>query len=509
MYLLKKIIDYIKNPLTLIINQAFQTGRFPDVLKISKIKPIYKKNDPQILDNYRPISLLPCISKVFEKAMYIQIYSHFQTNNLFFNNQYGFREGHSTQLAALELHSRVHDALNSKENPFCLFLDLSKAFDLIDYKILLDKLKCYGFSDMALKLCHDYLSNRKQFVEFGNEQSDMISTTRGIAQGSILGPLYFLIYINDFYTVTSKFSYIIYADDTSLYSTLEAFDSNNTGDINLISHNINSELSKVLKWLETNKLQLNVSKTKLMCFRVRQKTLANYPDIQLGDECIHAVSNFSFLGIIFDEYLSWSVHTKNLSIKLSKSIGIMNRLKNEVPFTVLKIIFNSLFNSHINYGLLIWGYNGNSISQLQKKAIQTITKQHRCAHTEPLLKCCNILNFKGLIETQELKFYFKYENQLLPQFFYEQFLVKYESTHYNTRQIMIIKPIVSRLSLSSLRYNIAETVNSCKPLILEKVYTHCLDGFSKYYKNDTLDAYTVECHIENCYSCQVSRVISS
>ena len=364
--LLKSIINEIKDPITVIINQCLHSGIFPDMLKVAKITPIHKKNDAQILDNYRPISLLPLISKIFEKIIHSQIYSYFVNNNLLFDSQYGFRELHSTQQAGLELAARCYSKLESRETPFCIFIDLSKAFDLVDHSILLQKLSYYGFDDVSLKLCESYLSGRKQYVQYGAAVSDTVTLDKGIPQGSVLGPLFFSIFINDLPNAAPLFSKIIYADDTSLVGSLETFDLEKTNNIEVISHNITNEFSKIMNWIRVNKLKINIGKTKYMCFTTRQRTL-EYPQIRVNNIYIERVKSFNFLGII-NIYLTWSAHIDHVSLKLSRLIGVLNRLKNFLPYAILKIIFDSLFMSHVHYGLLIWGYCGkDKVLKLQNR----------------------------------------------------------------------------------------------------------------------------------------------
>ena len=220
--LLKDIKDEIVPPLTVMINHCLNSGIFPDKLKVAKVMPVYKKCEKYLFNNYRPISILPSVSKVFERVMHNQLYSYLTNNHLLYENQYGFRDKHSTELAALDLVDRLICAMDSKNVPLSIFLDLSKAFDTLDHSILLHKLNYYGVHGNSLNLFRSYLSQRKQFVEYNNCRSDCLSITTGVPQGSILGPLLFIIYLNDIANVCDKFiKPVIYADDTALCATLK------------------------------------------------------------------------------------------------------------------------------------------------------------------------------------------------------------------------------------------------------------------------------------------------
>ena len=223
-----KLIKFAKNelckPITVIVNQCLETGIFPDKLKIAKVIPLFKKGDSEQIDNYRPISILPAISKRQSSFSYNE---YFNTNDLLYKSQYGFRPKHSAELAALEIVDKIIYQMDNSETPISVFLDLSKAFDLLDHNILLYKLKYYGIISNSLQLLENYLTNRKQYIEFEKHKSDLKNITIGVPQCSIIGPLFFIIYINNIVLAPTIFTPIIYADDTTLFSTLEDFNMHN------------------------------------------------------------------------------------------------------------------------------------------------------------------------------------------------------------------------------------------------------------------------------------------
>ena len=218
-----KLLKYVKQEvawsLAKLVNQSFTEGVFPNSLKIAKVTPLHKKGENCLFDNYRPVSILPSVSKVFERLMHDQIYNYFQINKIFFESEYAFRPNHSTEFSTLELIDRIIFEMDKNNTPLSIFMDLSKAFDTLDHQILLHKMKFYGFANNSFNLIASYLSNRMQYVMMNNMESDLLTLECGVPQGSILGPLLFIIYMNDLPNITKCLVPIIYADDTTLLTS--------------------------------------------------------------------------------------------------------------------------------------------------------------------------------------------------------------------------------------------------------------------------------------------------
>ena len=388
---MKKISDVISPILRVVINQSLTSGVFPSSLKIAKVIPIFKnKGEPTEFGNYRPISLLNVISKIFERVVYNQVYDYFTTNNLFFDSQYGFRSKHSTEDAAIELVDQVHTAFNNNphDEVLSIFLDLSKAFDTIDHDILFAKLLHYGIGGTALDWFISYLTDRKQFLTYDDIDSVLMDIVVGVPQGSILGPLIFLIYVNDACRSSNALKFIHFADDTTLSQNISFFKSSDSSlTQRQLERRINVELQYVYNWLCVNKLSLNVSKTRCMIFRNPKFPTVSIPyDLEINSEHVECVSEFNFLGIVLDEFLTWQPHVKKVSARISRSLGVIKRVRTFLPIIALKSLYNALIVPHLNYGLKLWGPRSKPVALVQKRAIRVITKSKFFAHTSPLFK---------------------------------------------------------------------------------------------------------------------------
>ena len=490
---IKSIVDIILKPLTVIINQCLKMGLFPNQLNIAKVVPIFKTGDDTLFTNYRPISLLPSTSKVVDRVIFNQLYTYFETNKLFYGSQYGFRKRHSTEFAALELVDKLLNMMDKGQVPLGIFLDLSKAFDTLDHKIMIKKLEFFGVSDGPGKLLESYLSNRKQYVVFDDINSQVLDIKTGVPQGSILGPLLFLIYINDIVKSSNLFKFILFADDTTIISPINI---NNKETANII----NIELDKIITWLKLNKLSLNISKTKFCIFYKVQRKIS-IPEIQIENTVISYSKVIDFLGFRLDDNLNWNDHLEKLSCKLSRPLGIINKLKYVLPRNVLLQLYNSLFLPHVNYGILIWGHNYKKIEKLQKRAVRFITQSKYLAHTDPIFIKLNLSKIHDIFKLNQLKFYYKYLTKSLPDYF--QNLIFTRQFRYNTRRSDDLTPskVNHVFATKCISHNIPNVINRLPNEIRDKFLTHSFSGFVLYTRIYFIKMYQPQCLIENCYVC--------
>jgi hypothetical protein len=415
-------------PLAHIINLSLSHGIVPNQMKLAKVIPIYKDKETNLIKNYRPISLLPSFSKILEKVVYKRLYNYFQEYNLLYSSQYGFRKNFSTELAILEFQNSIIKYIQNKKHCLGLFLDLSKAFDSLQHDILLNKMKHYGIRGVALDWFNSYISNRIQYVSYQNVNSINGNIMCGVPQGSVLGPLLFLIYTNDLPNISNHGKFVLFADDTNVIYT--------SSNIDQFENSINDDLQKIGDWFNSNKLSVNVGKTKYIMFGPKPYTQIPKLRLQLNNISIEQTDNIKFLGIIIQHNLSWEAHITNKCNKISQINAILSRLKNILPLNILETIYRSLIEPHLTYGVIAWGNATNKslrrMKILQKRSVRQITKSKYNSHTDPIFIKLKILKFDDIIQLFCCKFYYKKVKGLLPSFHIKQ-LLTHEECNQNTR----------------------------------------------------------------------------
>ena len=352
--LLKLSAPIICDSLAYICNLSLYTSIFPSDWKLAKVTPIYKEGDKSDVSNYRPISVLCIISKILERAVHDQLYSYLSKQGILHPSQSGFRSNHSTTTTLLDTSDYILKNMNDRKLTGAIFLDLKKAFDTINHSLLINKLKQCGISGSCLKWFISYLSNRSQAVNISSTMSDFKDVNIGIPQGSILGPLLFIIFVNSLpNSVNCKT--IMYADDTTLICS--------SNDAATLQAELNGNLSNVASWLNENNLTLNIKKTKLMIFGTTYM-LNTFDDIDVSynGNNIERVDKFKYLGVVFDQLLSWHEHVDHLSSNISKRIGIIRRLKYYLPNDTLKMLANALVMPHFDYCSPVWTNCINTLS---------------------------------------------------------------------------------------------------------------------------------------------------
>ena len=311
--LLKILKRHISHPLAELVNQSFLKGIFPHNLKVAEVVSIYKKGDPEDVSNYRPISLLPIFSKIYERLMYKRLYSFVICKKIIYPLQFGFQQHNSVDHALISMTEAIKNTLDHKRFGCGIFIDLQKAFDTVNHRILLAKLEHYGIRGNALEWFRSYLTDRIQYVSINGKRSHPLHINCGVPQGSVLGPLLFLLLINDLPNVSRRLKFYLFADDTNIYYDL--------------TKKVNNELKYVKRWLDANKLSLNITKTNYIIFYSSVDSTPLNIAIKIGKKHITKVKYIKFLGVLLDEHLTWRYHITELSKKLARTCGILFKVR--------------------------------------------------------------------------------------------------------------------------------------------------------------------------------------
>ena len=422
--LVKDSGDFIGKPLTMIYNSSLETGVFPDIWKLASVTPIFKAGPRNDANNYRPISVISIFSRILEKIVHDQMVEFLQP--IFTKNQAAFRKLYSTVTSLINSTDSWYSTIDRKEVNLAIFLDLKKAFDTVDHTILLVKLEKYGIRGITGDWFTSYLRNRKQFCTVDGHKSSAKMVTCGIPQGSCLGPLLFIIYLNDFETCLELSKASMYADDTHVTIT-----SNN---LENLLENAQRELLNISEWMRINKLTANPKKTEYMLIGHPRKV--NKLDVSepliLNNSEIKRAKKTKSLGVIVDEGLNWEQHFKVVKGKVRGGLSSLKKLKNLVPQKQLDNVYRALIESHLRYANVIWG----SIPSSKIKILQNLQDRARTIIERARIKddwSYNWLNVEQLIKFDRSTMTYKIMNRMCPESLWDKFPQISLHSNYNTR----------------------------------------------------------------------------
>ena len=329
---------------------SLSTGKFPSRWKTAMVTPLFKKGTESDPSNYCPISVLLILSKVIECHFHDLLYAFFNENNLIYTKQSGFRRGHSTETAPIKIIDELLFNLDNDKVSGMVMIDYRKAFDMVDHELLLKKLEVYGIVNHKLKWCQSYLLNRKQVVRLSGKMSSEVVMKYGVPQGSILGPLFFLLFINDLpLHATSQID--LYADDTTIR---DSSDFSNISDLGL---SLNSSVSEVQHWANANKLPINESKTNVLL--ITEKRLAPRTEEKLNatlsNKILDSVDSTTLLGLDIDKLLSFDGHIEKVCKKLASRIAVLRKIRAYLPLNQCLQYYNAIIRPVMSYASTIWG----------------------------------------------------------------------------------------------------------------------------------------------------------
>ena len=414
--------------LTKIFNISIKTGQHPKILRTAKAIPVHKKGSLLSIKNYRPISLLSNINKLLEKLIHSRLYTFFEKNNVLYNLQFGFRKKHSTNHALIEITENIRKCLDNGEYACGVFVDLQKAFDTVNHNILLNKLEHYGVRGVALNWFRSYLHDRKQFVSILGFDSDIKTVRHGVPQGSVLGPLLFLVYINDLCTAVRYCKIFHFADDTNLLNTDKS--------PLRIQKQVNSDLKILYDWMLANMISLNKDKTEMVIFH-KKGTPRPYIKVKLNGTVIYPARQIKYIGIYIDEHLTFDYHCKLLRGRLGRAVGMLYKTRNVLDTSQLKTLYFAIFNSHLSYGCQIWAQTRNihteKIFTIQNKAMRAMTFSSPQTSCKPLYSKLNILKLDDYVKLQNCLFVKSVIMKTAPICFHNYFQITADQHAYNTR----------------------------------------------------------------------------
>ena len=511
---LASFINEISAILAHIFNISFRSGVLPKQFKIAKVVPISKGGDETNPNNYRPISLLSVFSKIHERIAASELKFFLLDNEIINLNQFGFQQNNSTFHPMMHLLDTVGDAINENEYTLAIFCDLSRAFDMVPIDLLLKKLESNGIRGTSLKWFESYLRDRVQYVKVGNSNSSCQNVKSGVPQGSVMGPILFLIFFNDL-PCSTLLKVLLFADDT----TLIASGKNLSELVNFMNH----ELKKISAWFRANQMVLHPDKTKFTIFHSKpsnipwddikifideNENLNHDPSLKKSISFVNHMSDvpaIKFLGVYFDPALNFKYHISQIHKKLTKALFILRRAKNVLTPTALKALYYSTFDCHLTYGNQIYSCADpgslKGLKILQKKAIRCISNASYNAHTAPLFKNLNIMPLDVTIKYNKLQIMYDFINQRLPRSFDNRWYTVQHRTNRVTRNSMNFHIPYFRTKLVSRmpKWCIPDIWNSFESIEIKALTSR--SQFNKKLKKHLLNELVIECNRQSCQEC--------
>lgn len=475
---IKLILEYILPILCHLINSCLDESRFPSQWKISRVVPVAKCSNPKDLINLRPISILPMMSKVLERVMCDQMVRYLENNNMIDKFQSGFRSKHSTATALLKITDDISIALDKGHVALLVLLDFSKAFDSLNHSMLLVKLDAYfNFSSQAIKLIGNYLSGRSQYVSFNNKNSHNINVMRGVPQGSILGPILFMLFINDITSVIKHCKYHMYADDVQIYA------SNKVDDIEHITASINDDIRAISNWALINELKLNYSKSQVLHINSYNLNIT-YPAVYIGDDVVPFVDKARNLGFIMNSKFTWDSHVSHICSNIYAGLRRLSKFKKSTPTKTKKALAHSLLITHLTYADIVMGSLSYEHRRTLNVAFNSITRYvyslSRYDHITPFSKNLLGCSFDNYLKYRQCVFLFKIRYGQSVDYLID----KLQTGIFERNPSIILPKFKTALRAKSFFIFGAQTWN-CLPLTLKRI-THlhrfrneCLKYFSR------------------------------
>lgn len=421
-----------------LFNRCLESGIFPRIFKIAIIKPIYKNGDRRLVNNYRPISILPFMSKILEKIIYNRLIDHLNVNSIIHENQFGFQKKKSTYMPILLLQETITKAFEDGEFALCLYLDLKKAFDTVHIDLLLKKMKQYGVKEKSYKILASYLSDRTQCVKIRNTTSTSKNVNMGVPQGSILGPVLFILYINDLPKLSPNMICLSYADDTAIIFKNK--------DKEALQTIVNEHMLSITEWFNANFLSLNVSKTFTQHYSSR--CLDFQLNVNINNTQIKEKEDIKYLGVVIDKSLKFSSHINHLSNIVSRNIGVIGRIRYFIDKRTALLLYNTLILPYLNYCTLIWGVNYasqlNKLVILQKKAMRIIENVFAPQSSEPIFKQYGVLKVTDIARSQMLIIMHKCVIRELPKTFDSLYILHADNGRHTRNTKHIVQPFSNR-----------------------------------------------------------------